>query len=112
MLVVGDDAWALRCGNRLMKEGMVESQVIELCGEPESVRRLGYVLRPYIIKRPAGSMGLHSTQRVYGGYHQELAVTEMVFNFGPSKLMRIIRFEGGRLVSIDTAGYGHREEKR
>ena len=91
---------------------MVESRVIELCGQPESIRRLGHILRPYIVKRPAGGIGLHSTRHVYGGFHQELAVTEMLFNFGPHKLMRIIRFEGGRVTSIETAGYGHREKKR
>ena len=108
LLILCDDAWALRCGTRLIKEGMPESRVIALCGEPESVRQLGYILRPYIVKVPAGSIGIRSTRRVYGGYHQEFAVKEMLFNFGPHKLMRVIRFEGGRLTSIETAGYGHR----
>jgi hypothetical protein len=36
----------------------------------------------------------------------------MLFNFGPHKLMRVIRFEGGRLTSIDTAGYGYRDKNR
>ncbi len=112
VLVTSNDAWALRCGNRLIKEGMHETRVIELCGEPASVRRLGYVLRPYTIKRSAGSLGMHSTQRIYGGYHQELAVRELLFNFGPHKLMRAIRFEGGLVTSIDTAGYGYRVKKR
>lgn len=111
LLLMSDSACALRCGSRLVKEGMVESQVIELCGQPESIRRLGNVLRPYIVKIPAGKTGHHSTRRVYGGYHQELAVTEMLFNFGPHKLMRVIRFEGGRLTGIETAGYGYRKKK-
>lgn len=111
LLAMADNAWALRCGSRIIKEDMHESVVIALCGEPQSVRKLGYVLRPYIIKRPAGSFGHRSTGRVYGGYHQELAVKEMLFNFGPRKLMRVIRFEGGYLTSIDTAGYGYREKK-
>jgi hypothetical protein len=112
LLVLCDNAWALRCGSKLIKEGMVEAQVIKLCGQPVSVRKLGHVLRPYIIKRPGGSTGLHSTQHVYAGFHQELAVSELLFNFGPHKLMRLIRFEGGRLTSIETAGYGHLEKKR
>jgi len=111
MLLVASDAWALRCGSRLIKEGMLESQVIGLCGEPVSSRSLGYVLRPYIIKRPAGSSSLSGTRHLYAGFHEELLVKEMLFNFGPQKLMRLIRFEGGRLVSIETAGYGHRNAK-
>lgn len=107
-MLVSNPAHALRCGTRLVKDGMYESQVIELCGEPVSRRHLGYVLRPYILKRPAGILGTHSTRHVYSGFHQELLVTELVFNFGPRKLMRILRFEGGQLTSIRTAGYGYR----
>ena len=110
-VMTSEDAWALRCGSKLVREGMHESRVIDLCGEPASVRRLGYVLRPYVIKRPAGTLGMRSTRRIYGGYHQELAVTEMLFNFGPHKLMRVIRFEGGLVTSINTAGYGYREDR-
>ena len=112
LFAVADPAWALRCGNRLVKEDMPEAQVIELCGEPSSVRHLGFVLRPYIVKQPAGEFGRRATRYAYGGYHQELLVTEMLFNFGPHRLMRIIRFEGGRVTDIETAGYGYLETKR
>ena len=108
-LLASDPAHALRCGNRIIKDGMDETRVIELCGEPVSRRHLGYVLRPYILKRPVGAPGLNQTRHVYGGYHEELLVTELTFNFGPRKLMRIIRFEGGLLTSIRTAGYGYRK---
>ena len=57
LLCSSEDAFALRCGNKLVKEGMHESRVIDLCGEPVSVTDLGYILRPYIIKRPAGDFG-------------------------------------------------------
>ena len=110
LLVTCSDAWGLRCSNRLVTEGMTEDRVIELCGEPESVRHLGYVLRPYIMRVPVSSVGSRATRRVYSGFHQELAVKELLFNFGPQRLMRVMRFEGGLLTSIDTAGYGHREQ--
>ena len=109
---MADPAWALRCGQRIVKEGMHELEVIDLCGEPSSVQHLGFVLRPYIIKQPAGSLGHRSTRHVYAGFHEELPVTEMLFNFGPRRLMRIIRFEGGRVTNIETAGRGYREKKR
>jgi len=109
-MLLSDPAYALRCGSRLVKEGMDEVRVIDLCGEPVSRRHLGYVLRPYILKRPAGILGTHSTRHVYSGFHEELMVTELTFNFGPRKLMRIVRFEGGLLTSIRTAGYGYLEK--
>lgn len=109
-LLASNSAHALRCGNSLVKDGMYESQVIELCGEPVSKRYLGYVLRPYVLDLPAGGLGTHSTRHAYSGFHEEVLVTELTFNFGPRKLMRILRFEGGQLVSIRTAGYGYRDE--
>ena len=111
-LIVTTDAFALRCGSRLVKDEMPEAEVIELCGEPVSTQYLGYVLRPYILKRPAGISSLSGTRHVYGGFHEELLVKELLFNFGPRKLMRLIRFEGGYLVSIESAGYGYRNEKK
>ena len=111
VLLFATDAWALRCGSRLVKDGMAEEDVIALCGEPVSTKYLGYVLRPYILKRPAGMSSLDGTRHVYGGFHEELLVKELLFNFGPRKFMRRIRFEGGRLVSIESAGYGYRDRK-
>lgn len=110
LVMLSDTAWALRCGSRIIREGMHQTEVIALCGDPYSTRQLGYVLRPYIIKRPAGISAGHGVRREFGGYYQELDVTEMLFNFGPHKLMRLIRFEGGRLTDIRTAGYGYREK--
>lgn len=102
------DAHALRCGNKLVKDGMHEAQVTALCGDPVSARALGVVLRYYDPYEDGRGLG-HYT-RYYGyGTRQELLVTELVFNFGPHKLMRIMRFEGGRLTSIRTAGYGYHE---
>jgi hypothetical protein len=108
-IVFSDPAHALRCGSRIVKEGMYESEVIAICGEPVSRRHLGYVLRPYILKRPTGILGANSTRHVHSSFHEELLVTELTFNFGPRKLMRVLRFEGSQLSSIRTAGYGYRE---
>lgn len=103
-VLVSDPAHALRCGSRLVKEGIHETEVKAICGEPVSERSLGYVIRSYIDR-------YHGSTRVryHGGYAHEVLVTELVYNFGPRKLMRRLRFEGGLLVSIETIGYGYRE---
>lgn len=109
-LMLCDSAHALRCGNKLVKDGMLEEQIKAICGEPVSTRIVGLVLRYYDPFYDGRGIGRY--QRYYGyGARRELLVTEMIFNFGPHKLMRIMRFEGGRLASIETAGYGYREEK-
>jgi hypothetical protein len=56
--------------------------------------------------------GLSATRHAYAGFHEELLVTEMLFNFGPRKLMRLVRFEGGRMVSTETSGYGHHSKNK
>lgn len=106
-LLASDPAHALRCGNRLVIDGMHESEVRAICGEPVSERHLGYVLRSHVDR----THGL-TTSRYYGGYHREVLVTELVFDFGPRKLMRKMRFEGGILTVIETIGYGYREKRK
>ena len=105
--LASDPANALRCGSRLVKDGMHESEVKAICGKPVSERHLGYVLRSHFDR----THGL-TTTRYYGGYYREVLVTELVFNFGPRKLMRKMRFEGGILVSIETIGYGYRKNRK
>jgi hypothetical protein len=68
-------------------------------------------MRPYTIRRAAGLTSLSESQNVYAGFREELLVKELLFNFGPRKLMRLVRFEGGRVVSIETAGYGRIPQK-
>ena len=107
LMLLSEPANALRCGTRLVKDGMLESEVIRLCGEPVSTRQIGWVLRSAYRTRRSLS-GMEVQRHYYGhGFFEELVVTELVFNFGPRKLMRLIRFEGGRVVNIETAGYGY-----
>ena len=103
-MLASDPAHALRCGSKLVKQGMHEVEVKAICGQPATERTLGFVIRSHF-DRTHGS----TTTRYYGGYPREVLVTELVFNFGPRKFMRKMRFEEGRLVSMETIGYGYRE---
>lgn len=105
-LLATSPAHAFRCGSRIVQEGMHESEVVRLCGEPVSTAHLGYVIRAV---HYGGSL-TRRHDRNYGYYRQEIPVTEMIFNFGPRKLMRKLRFEGGVLRSIRTMGYGYIEK--
>jgi len=40
----------------------------------------------------------------------EIPVDVWVYNLGPNKLMRRLRFEDGKLVDIETLGYGYYEQ--
>lgn len=106
-------AHAFRCKSKIVKDGMHEQQVIAICGEPTTMRHLGYALRGVNFGyRSVYSGGL--TRGYYPGYtgiSEEVVVTEYVYNFGPRKLMRRLVFEGGVLVRIETIGYGYIEKK-
>ena len=114
LLLLAEPASAFRCGNKLVKEDMHEEQVLAICGEPASIRHLGYTLRTYSVPYRGRYRG---TYRLYGNpghgvYSQEVVVTEYVYNFGPRRKMRRLLFEGGILVSIEDIGYGYHKKKR
>ena len=108
-MFAGQAAHAFRCGSKLVTEGMQEFEVIHICGEPVQVTHLGHVLRAYDYRER--SSGIRT--RINGHWSpyllQDVPVTEMVFNFGPQKFMRKLRFEGGELTDIQTLGYGYRD---
>lgn len=110
ILLASQPANALRCGNRLVKDGMYEFEVIAICGEPVVTRQLGYVMRSYRHPKDRQGIGVEVFYPGYG-FREDLLVTEMFYNFGPRKLMRRLRFEGGRLRRIDTVGYGYLEKE-
>lgn len=111
-LLTSSPAHALRCDGKLVLEGMLEVEVIEHCGEPTAVRDRGFVVRaftPFEMLRLRGAEGVRFGP---GNFVQHLLVTEYIYNFGPRKLMRRLRFEGGELTDIETLGYGYLEKGR
>lgn len=111
-MFASDPAHALRCGSKLVLEGMLEMEVQAHCGEPTAVRNLGYVIRSFHPLAHRQAMGAVLFRHGSGNYYQEVLVTEYVYNFGPSKLMRKLRFEGGILTDVETLGRGYLEKKR
>ena len=113
LLLMSEPAAAFRCGNKLVKDGMHEQQVIAICGEPDSARNLGYALRAYSppLRRRLGRGLTVYRYPGYGVYTQEVMITEFVYNFGPRRKMRRLLFEGGILVTIEDIGYGYLKKR-
>ena len=93
---------ALRCGTHLVSEGDTRSEVIAKCGQPAEIDQ-----RTAILRRPLVWIGGRPV--TVGESLIEVPVEVWVYNFGPNKLMRRLRFEDGLLVDIDTLGYGYLE---
>lgn len=95
-------AHAFRCGTKLVHEGDTRSQVVAKCGEPtETIDQRSVLRRPVIWIR---GRPFH-----LGNDFVEVAVESWIYNLGPHKLMRRVRFEDGLVVEIETLGYGYRE---
>lgn len=107
-LLVSSEAYALRCGNKLVKIDMYQTEIDAMCGKPVSTQYLGYVIRFDNSYRSHRGLSVRAGHMVHGA-RVEVSVTESLYNFGPHKLMRKMRFENGRLVAIETAGYGYRD---
>lgn len=113
-LLLAEPAFAFRCGSKLITEGLHEQQVIGICGEPATIRHLGYALRGQAlrIRRHLGSGWTVHHDAGLRHISEEIAITEYVYNFGPRKLMQRLVFEGGVLMNIETIGYGYSERSR
>ncbi|MDH4110568.1 MAG: DUF2845 domain-containing protein [Gammaproteobacteria bacterium] len=109
LFLLAEAAFAFRCGSRVVQEGMHQWEVVEICGEPVSVRHVGFVVRAYDPRRHDGRDS-YIYANGYRYYNEEIEVVEMIFNFGPRKLIRKLKFEGGILTSIRTMGYGYVEK--
>lgn len=106
LLLASQAAFAFRCGSKLVIEGLSETEVIALCGEPAERKDLGIRQVPYIDRRGGGLAGRPS----FDGYFvEEVRVTQLVYNFGPRRLMQRLRFENSVLVRIEAIGYGYRQ---
>ena len=110
VLLLPETAAAFRCGTKLVKDGMHEVEVIAICGDPTTVRRLGYAIRSVDIRdRRYSSAGWTFSRGGYYSYPAEVLVTEYVYNLGPRKFMRRVVFEDGFVVAIEKLGRGYRE---
>lgn len=95
-LLASQPAWALRCGNSLILEGHNKFDVLQRCGEP-NFQDSRTELRSFALRgSPIGTS-------------QWVAVTidEWYYNFGPNRFMALLVFENGRLIGINSLGYGY-----
>lgn len=112
---------ALRCGHKLVSEGDYIEQVRHRCGDPMAIdtytiireQRIHYP-RHYYLSNKAFPYYAHKSD--YGVVRRsgqiEIFVEEWVYNFGPRKLMRRLRFENGILRDIDELDHGYIPKRR
>lgn len=101
------DAFAFRCGNRLVSFGDAAWDVAAKCGDPSWVdsRQENHV--EYVYTAPYLPGGATSGARVPVATIVQVNIEEWTYNMGPSQFIRVLRFENSRLVDIMTGGYGY-----
>ena len=109
-LLATGPAFAFRCGAKLVTEGDHYSKVLKYCGEPIGVQerviyREGRTRPPLRVDGPNG-VQVDREVLAYDRSYVEVAVEEWTYNFGPRRLMQLVRFENGFVVEVDQLGYG------
>ena len=81
-----------RCRGGLVRAGDTMPEVVNECGEPVFVNRPGFVVIQI------------------DGVPWSIAVDEeWIYNLGPNRFVRFVRFRGGRVVDIGHGDYGWTE---
>ncbi|QDE86709.1 DUF2845 domain-containing protein [Myxococcus xanthus] len=98
---VAAEAASLRCGQALVADGALKTEVLAKCGEPAAKN----------FRTVTDSAGSVTPDRNTGGVTTERrSVTreyeEWTYNFGPRRFMQVVTFENGRLIDVQSAGYG------
>ncbi len=109
-LMVAEPALALRCGGKLVSPGAPQGKVLKYCGEPEAVAVRTIIRAGLPRRQPHRHVGTMRPERdlLYADRaYSEVVVEEWTYNFGPRRLMRVIRFENGLVTSIRQLGYGY-----
>src|SRR3569833_1231080 len=84
-------AESMQCGNRLITQGDSLAKVATLCGNPTQVDLTSFV-------RQASGGWVNGQWVASAGAQIEIPVEVWLYNLGPDRLLRQIRFEDGRVV--------------
>jgi hypothetical protein len=107
-ILFSGSVFALRCGQSLVDIGSYREDVIEKCGEPDSVDThieiRGITNRLGGRTRAAPRTSINFGQQYYSEI--EVVVDEWIYDFGPRRFRYYLRFENGRLTEMKSLGKG------
>lgn len=95
------DAWAFRCGSRIVDTGISKPKVRAMCGEPSNIETRSITQ----VEKCCTSEGGYYTDTL----QEPVDIEEWTYNFGPHRLMLLLHFKNGSLKTIESLGYGYRE---
>jgi hypothetical protein len=98
---------SLNCNNRIASTGDSRYEVKAICGEPDDAsQRVEYrkVSRRVSAPCAGGGARCRDTQEEV----IEIVIDEWIYDFGRNRFIQHVTFEQGRLVRVESRGYGHK----
>jgi Protein of unknown function (DUF2845) len=99
----------MRCENKLVRPGDSAYQVKSLCGPPDDVqqrteqRRIARAVERPCATNPSGRCAYVIEDIV------QVVIDEWTYDFGPQRFMQYLTFEAGKLLTVKSGGYGHKQ---
>jgi hypothetical protein len=90
--------WALDCEGRLVSLGQAPWEVYAICGEPTQIEETFQLIHKPVYS-PSG--------RAVDYIPVTVPTSLWTYNFGSNRLVYLLTFVEGKLVKIETGGYGH-----
>lgn len=112
LLINIQPAFAARCGTRLVTTGDHLAKVEHICGQPVSIQvstmyRAGFSRHSGLRSVQSSEYSSGQELHIHDRSVIEVPVEEWIYNLGPGRFMRSIRFENGVVIKIKTLGYGY-----
>jgi hypothetical protein len=95
-----------RCGSKTISIGVRQYDVLNKCGEPSHIdTRYEVRIKRYFWPGPLGNeVGWNQWQPLA---KELVTVEEWEYNLGPTRFIRYLQFENGRLIRITVGDYGY-----
>ena len=105
----GVSANGMRCENKLIQPGDSAYEVKSLCGPPDDVqqrteaRRVARAVDRPCLNNPNARCPVVIEDTV------NVVIDEWTYDFGPQRFIQYLTFEAGKLCSVRSGGYGHKQ---
>src|SRR4051812_16704707 len=113
LAVRGARADGMYCGSRVISVGDTLYQVRSACGEPDDAQ---HRVETRTVRRRV-RVPCEGNQRQGGGcettveHSTDVVIDEWTYDFGRQRFIRFLSFCDGRLASVQTGGYGSRDDR-
>jgi hypothetical protein len=115
LALLAEPALAMRCKGKLVKEGDHKARVLRYCGEPTATQSRTIVrsglpnARREIVLTDGNSSIRREELLIHDRSYEEILIEEWTYNLGPNRMMRLVRFENGIVVTVNGLGYGYHD---